>query len=65
MANRVGKLSLGRAYPPNRKARFFKFLRENRDIFAYKPYDMTSVPRELDEHKLHVDPAARPVKQTM
>ncbi len=26
---------------------------------------MPGVPRELAEHKLHIDPTARPVKQTM
>src|SRR3954452_21623000 len=42
-----------------------EFLRENGDIFAWKPSDMPGVPRELAEHKLHVDPKARPVKQTL
>ena len=26
---------------------------------------MPGVPRELAEHKLHVDPRARPIKQTL
>ena len=42
-----------------------EFLRENRDIFAWKPSDMPGVPRELAEHKLHVDPRARPIKQAL
>jgi hypothetical protein len=42
-----------------------EFLQENRDIFAWKPSDMPGVPRELTEHKLHVDPRARPIKQAL
>ncbi|KAM3207950.1 hypothetical protein ACQJBY_062931 [Aegilops geniculata] len=33
-----------------------KFLRENWDIFAWKPSDMPGVPRGLAEHRLRVDP---------
>jgi hypothetical protein len=40
-------------------------LRENRDIFAWKPSDMRGVLRELAEHKLYFDPKARPVKQSL
>src|SRR3954471_7590093 len=32
-----------------------EFLRENRDIFAWKPSDMSGVPRELVEHQLNTD----------
>jgi hypothetical protein len=42
-----------------------EFLHENRDIFAWKPSDIPSVPRELAKHKLHIDPKARPVKQSL
>ena len=35
----------------------------NRDIFAWKPYDMPGVPRELAEHTLNVDPKFKPVRQ--
>jgi hypothetical protein len=42
-----------------------EFLRENRDIFAWKPSDMPGVPRELAEHRLHIDPNAKPVKQPL
>ena len=40
-----------------------KFLRENQDIFAWKPSDMPGVPRELAEHSLNVYKGAKPVKQ--
>ena len=40
-----------------------EFIRENRDIFAWKPSDMPGVPRELAEHTLNMDPKFKPVKQ--
>ena len=40
-----------------------EFIRENRDIFAWKPSDMPGVPRELAEHTLNIDPKFKPVKQ--
>ena len=42
-----------------------QFLRENWDIFAWKPSDMPGVPRELAEHRLHVDSTARPVRERL
>ena len=40
-----------------------QFLRENRDIFAWKPSDMPGVPRGLAEHRLRVDSKVKPVKE--
>jgi hypothetical protein len=40
-----------------------KSLQENRDIFAWKPADMSGVPRELIEHELHLDLKTKPIKQ--
>ena len=40
-----------------------EFIRENQDIFAWKPSDMPGVSRELAEHTLNVDPKFKPVKQ--
>jgi hypothetical protein len=31
-----------------------EFLRESRDIFAWEPFDMNGVPRELAEHALQI-----------
>jgi hypothetical protein len=42
-----------------------KFLRENRDIFTWKPADMPGIPMELIEHKLHLDPLAKTIKQCL
>ena len=40
-----------------------EFIRENQDIFAWKPSDMPRVPRELAEHNLNIDPKFKPIKQ--
>ena len=42
-----------------------QFLHENWDIFAWKASDMPGVPRELAEHRLHVDPSAWPVRERL
>jgi len=41
------------------------FLRENKDIFAWKLADMPNVPRELAEHKLDLNPSSKLVKQRL
>ncbi|GJV94620.1 hypothetical protein Tco_1546197 [Tanacetum coccineum] len=38
-------------------------LRQNLDIFAWKPADMTGVPRHISEHRLNVREGCFPVKQ--
>ena len=41
------------------------FLKENKDIFAWKPADMSGVLRELAEHKLNLNLGSKPVKQRL
>ncbi|GJT77637.1 reverse transcriptase domain-containing protein [Tanacetum coccineum] len=38
-------------------------LKENLDIFAWKPADMTGVPRHIAEHRLNVREGCQPVRQ--
>jgi hypothetical protein len=47
---------IGNTLDPKYQHALIKFLQENTDIFAWKPTDMPGVPRELIEHKLHLDP---------
>jgi hypothetical protein len=54
---------VGNNLDPKYELALIKFLHDNRDIFAWKPADMPRVPRELIDHKLHLDPKAKPVKQ--
>jgi len=42
-----------------------RFLRDNVSVFAWKPTDMPSVPRNLIEHSLNVSKTARPIKQKL
>ena len=48
---------------PKQESAIIEFIRENRDIFAWKPFDMPGVPRELTEHTLNIDPKFKLVKQ--
>ena len=41
------------------------FLWANHDIFAWKPADMPSVPKELIEHSLNINPIATPKRQQL
>jgi hypothetical protein len=41
------------------------FLRKHIDIFAWKPADMPSTPRELIKHSLNISATAKPVKQKL
>jgi hypothetical protein len=40
-------------------------LHENWGIFAWKPSNMTGVPKELAEHALQIIPGSKPVRQAM
>jgi hypothetical protein len=39
------------------------FIRENADVFAWDPFELPRVPREVIEHKLAVDHTVCPMKQ--
>jgi len=41
------------------------FLRDNNDIFAWKPTNVPGVPRELSEHNLELKPGSKLVKQRL
>ena len=40
-----------------------RFLRANKEIFAWEPNQLVGVPREVIQHHLRVCPNIRPVKQ--
>ena len=42
-----------------------QFLRDNADIFEWKPVDMPGVPKDLAEHKLNINPEVKPKKQRL
>ena len=41
------------------------FLRENVDMFTWKPADMPGVPQELIEHSLNVSVTTKLIKQKL
>ena len=48
---------------PECKYELKKLLRANMDVFAWKPSDMTGIPRHITEHHLHDNPSREPVRQ--
>ena len=42
---------------------WYHALRDNKDIFAWKPSDMLGIPREVVEHTLKIHPGSKPIKQ--
>jgi hypothetical protein len=47
------------------ETKLLSFLDKNSDIFAWKTSDLTGVSRSIIEHKLHVNPSAKPRKQKL
>ena len=41
------------------------FLHDNKDIFAWKPSDMPSIPREVTEHTMKIHSGSKLVKQRL
>jgi hypothetical protein len=47
------------------EAEMFSFLDKNSDVFAWTTSDLIGVSRSIIEHKLHVNPSAKPKKQKL
>lgn len=45
------------------RERLYSLLRNNSEVFAWSPDDMTGVPRQIAEHRLNVSPNMKPVAQ--
>ncbi|GJW63981.1 hypothetical protein Tco_0115865 [Tanacetum coccineum] len=56
-------VEIGTRLPTRTKQEMQRILCENKDIFAWSPFDITGIPRELAEHKLNIHPRAFPVRQ--
>ncbi|XP_061352377.1 uncharacterized protein LOC133297279 [Gastrolobium bilobum] len=48
---------------PEMKGKLIKLLRDNKDVFAWKPSDMSGIDPEVCCHRLSVDPKAKSVSQ--
>ncbi|GJU12156.1 reverse transcriptase domain-containing protein [Tanacetum coccineum] len=49
---------------PECKYELRKLLRENLDVLAWKPSDMTGIPRHIAEHSLNDNPSKEPVQMS-
>nr|CAB3504394.1 unnamed protein product [Digitaria exilis] len=57
--------TIGAGLDPKKEDALVNFLRANWRIFAWKPSDMPSVPKELIEHALNVGKNAKPHRQRL
>jgi hypothetical protein len=57
------KVRIGSELDPKKEAVLVDFLRVNAEIFAWSPWDMPGIPRDVAEHSLDIRAGARPVKQ--
>ena len=55
--------TIGTSLDPGQEEALVRFLRANKEIFAWEPNQLVGVPREVIQHHLRVCPNVRPVKQ--
>ncbi|XP_061366467.1 uncharacterized protein LOC133309691, partial [Gastrolobium bilobum] len=55
--------TIGATIDPEMKCKLIKLLKENKDLFAWKPSDMPGINPDVCCHRLSVDPKAKPVSQ--
>ncbi|GJY52368.1 hypothetical protein Tco_0443215 [Tanacetum coccineum] len=56
-------LAIAVNFPKALKEQLCKFLRSNKDVFAWTPAHITGIPQELAEHRLNIHPWTYPVWQ--
>ena len=55
--------TIGANLDPDQEEALVKFLRANKEVFAWEPDQLVGVPRGVIEHHLKVCPNIRPLKQ--
>jgi hypothetical protein len=50
---------------PNKETELLSFLDKNNDVFVWRTSDLIGVSRDIIEHKLQVNPTAKPRKQRL
>jgi hypothetical protein len=50
---------------PSEEEELLSFLDKNSDVFTWRTSDQTRVSRDIKEHKLEVNPSARPKRQRL
>jgi hypothetical protein len=61
--NKIVRIS--QDFTPEVEKDLLSFLDKNSDVFAWNTFDLTGVSRDIIEHKLEVNPSARPKKQRL
>ncbi|GJS76425.1 reverse transcriptase domain-containing protein [Tanacetum coccineum] len=56
-------IAIGSTLTEKERKELCALLKQNLDIFAWKPADMTGVPRHIAEHRLNVREGCLPIKQ--
>ncbi|GJU32432.1 reverse transcriptase domain-containing protein [Tanacetum coccineum] len=56
-------VAIGSTLTEKRRKELCSLLKQNLDIFAWKPADMTGVPRSIAEHRLNIREECSPVRQ--
>ncbi|GJY61212.1 reverse transcriptase domain-containing protein [Tanacetum coccineum] len=56
-------ITIGGSLSEKGRLELFNLLKENLDIFAWKPADMTGVPRSIAEHRLNIREGCQPIRQ--
>ncbi|GKB44691.1 hypothetical protein Tco_0889633 [Tanacetum coccineum] len=56
-------ITIGGSLSEKGRMELCNLLKENLDIFAWKPTDMTGVPRSIAEHRLNVREGCQPIRQ--
>ena len=54
---------IGTTLSPRMRASLIQFLQQNLDVFAWSHEDMPSIPTEIIQHKLNVNPVSKPMQQ--
>ena len=56
-------IRIGTTLSPGMRAKLIQFLKENLDVFAWSHEDMPSIPPEIIQHKLNMNPDRKPIQQ--
>ncbi|CAL2266599.1 unnamed protein product [Prunus armeniaca] len=57
------KVQIGSSLSQEEKAELAAFLKNNKDVFAWSPSDMRGIEPQIICHRLHVNPAIKPIAQ--
>jgi hypothetical protein len=53
---------IGANLSPSMKGSIVRFLKDNKDVFAWSHEDILGIDPSIISHKLNVDPSLRPIK---